>query len=59
MDFQGEKKVSLTSLTGEIVGVYQLSGNELQINEPQLAAGVYMLNISNENNSINRKLIIE
>jgi len=59
MDFEGIKNVTLTSLTGKVVGAYQLTENELQINESQLAAGVYMLTIASEQNNITRKLIVE
>lgn len=59
MDFQGEKEVTLTSITGKIVGTYRVSENHLQVDESHLSAGVYMLTISNENNRITRKLIVE
>lgn len=59
MDFEGDKTVTLTSLTGQVIGAYQVKGNQLKIDESDLASGLYMLTISNENNSVTRKIIVE
>lgn len=59
MDFEGDKTVTLTSLTGQVIRAYQVKDNQLKIDESDLASGLYMLTISNENNSVTRKIIVE
>ena len=59
MDFEGDKTVTLTSHTGQVIRAYQVKDNQLKSDESDLASGLYMLTISNENNSVTRKIIVE
>ncbi|HLV41455.1 MAG TPA: T9SS type A sorting domain-containing protein [Brumimicrobium sp.] len=59
MDFSGTKEITLTNIAGKVVGSYKVTDNFFQINESQLSNGIYVLTISNENNRVTRKLIVE
>ncbi len=53
------KSVSIVNYTGQVVYQTPASGNDVQINTADLAAGIYVLQLETESGVSSRKLIIE
>ncbi len=58
MDMEGKKTVSLIALSGQIIASYSVEDYQLIISQNHLSAGMYIVNISNEEKSVTRKIII-
>ena len=58
-NIEGQKIVTLSNITGEVINVYASNKGKILVQEEQLSSGIYMLTISNENNSVTRKIIVE
>jgi len=52
------KKIEVFDVLGKRVLLKQVNGNNNQINVPNLTSGIYILNVSDQNKIITRKLIV-
>lgn len=59
MDFEGVKNIALMTLEGKIVSNYQVQNKVFLMNQKNLSAGIYLLQISSEGKSTTRKIVVQ
>lgn len=58
MNFEGEKKVKLMSLNGQIIANYKVFGKVLNVREQGLAEGMYFVIVESGGDKIVRKVVV-
>ncbi|PKR82122.1 hypothetical protein CW751_01940 [Brumimicrobium salinarum] len=58
-NIEGQKTVTLSNITGEVINVYASNKDKILVQEEQLSSGIYMLTIENESQRVVKKLIVK